>query len=198
MKVVIIMSFAPDPKPNSVYIHLDDPHYFSNLTGVLDEYFSTLLPQHNHQIVVLCIGTDRATGDSLGPLIGYKLNSMRFPQAVVRGTLDEPVHAKNLVATLEQLNSSHPHALILAIDACLGSLENVGAVSIGHGGIKPGAGVKKDLPYVGDFHITGIVNFSSLMNMAVLQSTRLSTVMSMADAIAASIRYSLWNYYKAH
>ena len=28
-------------------------------------------------VVILCIGTDRSTGDSLGPLIGYKLKEMQ-------------------------------------------------------------------------------------------------------------------------
>ncbi len=27
----------------------------------------------NQEIIILCIGSDRSTGDSLGPLIGYKL-----------------------------------------------------------------------------------------------------------------------------
>ena len=29
-------------------------------------------------VLFLCIGTDRSTGDSLGPLIGYKLRSKRM------------------------------------------------------------------------------------------------------------------------
>ncbi len=57
------------------------------------------------------------------------------------------------------------------------------------------AGVQKNLPSIGDFHITGIVNFSSFMNMAILQNTRLSVVMKMADMIALNIRYCLWKYY---
>ena len=47
-------------------------------------------------IVFLCIGTDRSTGDSLGPLIGYKLNQMKISKATVFGTLERPVHAMNL------------------------------------------------------------------------------------------------------
>ena len=49
-------------------------------------------------IVFLCIGTDRSTGDSLGPLIGYKLNQMKISKATVFGTLERPVHAMNLVS----------------------------------------------------------------------------------------------------
>lgn len=45
------------------------------------------------EILFLCIGTDRSTGDSLGPLIGYKLREKGMKNARVLGTLEEPVHA---------------------------------------------------------------------------------------------------------
>lgn len=180
------------------YIQLSDPTHFNQLTSLLDCYFSTLLPLHQHQLVIVCIGTDRATGDSLGPLVGYKLNTMKFKNVHVFGSLSAPVHAKNLEETLALINQLFPYALILAIDACLGAMHRVGSLCIGDGSIKPGAGVKKDLPDVGHFHITGIVNFSSVMNMIVLQNTRLSIVMDMADSISSALRYSLWRYYKQH
>ena len=44
----------------------------------------------------LCIGTDRSTGDSLGPLVGHKLRRRSLRGAAVIGTLDKPVHAMNL------------------------------------------------------------------------------------------------------
>lgn len=179
-----------------IYINLNSPTHFSELNAVLLDYLSTYLPQHCHQLVIICIGTDRATGDSLGPLIGYKLRDINFNDVALYGTLEDPVHAKNLHEILAHVHTTHPHALVIAIDACLGSMHNVGYISIGKGAIKPGAGVKKDLPPVGHLHITGIVNFSSLMNMVILQNTRLSVVMSMADAISSSIRFCLWKYYK--
>ena len=47
-------------------------------------------------VIFLCIGTDRSTGDSLGPLGGHKLRKCRLKKAAVIGTLDKPVHAMNL------------------------------------------------------------------------------------------------------
>ena len=52
---------------------------------------------------------------------------------------------------------------------------------------KPGAGVNKQLPEVGDIHITGIVNVSGFMEFFVLQNTRLNLVMKMAKTIANGI-----------
>ncbi|MGL4345247.1 MAG: spore protease YyaC [Cellulosilyticaceae bacterium] len=185
-----------DILPKQNYININDPKHFNQFTTLLYSYLETYLPLHNNQLVLVCIGTDRATGDSLGPLIGYKLLDIQFQNVIIYGSLEQPVHAKNLDETLSHINSFYPDALVIAIDACLGNMQNVGCISIGEGAIKPGAGVKKDLPAIGHLHITGIVNFSSLMNMVVLQNTRLSIVMKMADIIASGMRYCLWKYYK--
>jgi putative sporulation protein YyaC len=142
------------------------------------------------QIVVLCIGTDRSTGDCLGPLTGTKLKTLNlFPH--IYGTLDEPVHATNLEAQLKIINTDYSQPYIIAVDACLGKLENVGCVTIGHGSVKPGAAVNKDLPAVGNAYITGIVNVGGFMEHLVLQSTRLNLVMKMADTIAHGLSFGL-------
>ena len=62
-----------------------------------------------------------------------------------------------------------------------------GYVTIGNGALYPGAGVQKDLPPVGDIHITGIVNTAGIMEQLTLQTTRLSTVVALADVIACGI-----------
>ena len=63
------------------------------------------------------------------------------------------------------------------------------SVQVGEGPVKPGAGVNKDLPSVGDAHITGIVNVSGFMEFMVLQNTRLSLVLKMAKTIANGIYF---------
>ncbi|TCT12305.1 putative sporulation protein YyaC [Natranaerovirga pectinivora] len=138
-------------------------------------------------IVFLCIGTDRATGDSLGPLTGYKLEKSGLHNVHIYGTLDQPVHAKNIEETIDKVYALYKNPFIVAIDACLGKMDHIGYVNLGEGSIKPGAGVNKKLPSVGDLYITGIVNFSGFMDMLILQNTRLNIVMKMADFICEGI-----------
>jgi putative sporulation protein YyaC len=146
----------------------------------------------NKTIIFLCIGSDRATGDCLGPIIGYKLSKYKKIQNYyVYGTLAEPVHAKNLKDTIEMIYQTHEDAFIIAIDASLGKSNHIGYITLGEGPLKPGAGVDKDLPEVGDLFITGIVNFSGLLDNMLLQTTRLNVVMSMADQICLAINYSI-------
>lgn len=146
----------------------------------------------NKSIIFLCIGSDRATGDCLGPIIGYKLSKYKkFYNYYVYGTLDEPVHAKNLKDTIATIYQAHEDAFIIAIDASLGKTSHIGYITLGEGPLKPGAGVDKNLPEVGDISITGIVNFSGMLDNMLLQTTRLNVVMSMADQICLAINYCI-------
>lgn len=129
-----------------------------------------------------CIGTDRSTGDSLGPLVGTRLEALGYP---VTGTLDEPLHAMNLDERLAEIPEG---AYVVAVDACLGQVSSVGNINHMKGPIKPGAGVNKDLTPVGDYHYKGIVNVGGFMEYFVLQNTRLSLVMKMADEIVGMIQ----------
>jgi len=145
-------------------------------------------------VIAMCIGTDRSTGDSLGPLVGDMLVKFKMNGVHVYGTLENPVHARNLEETLTNARILHPDAFLVAVDASLGILDHVGCISVGKGPIKPGAGLKKELPPVGDMHITGIVNTGGFMDFLVLQSTRLSVVMKMADVIARSLHMAINEY----
>lgn len=144
--------------------------------------------QAGQKIVLLCIGTDRSTGDCLGPLVGTQMQALNQEYLHIYGTLDNPVHAGNLKEKLEEIHTRFENPFIIAVDACLGSLESVGHISIGDGSLQPGAGVKKNLPAVGDVHITGIVNVGGFLEYMVLQNTRLNIVMKMADIIVKGLQ----------
>lgn len=158
-----------------------------------DCLFKEIVPalKKNKQIVILCIGTDRSTGDSLGPLVGDKLKFLVRDKFSIYGDLEHPVHAKNLSDTLNKINKSYVNPYIIAIDACLGSLQHVGCVIVENKPLNPGAAMNKDLPPVGDLSITGIVNISGSMEFMVLQNTRLYTVMLLADLISKGIYHSI-------
>ena len=90
------------------------------------------------RIVFLCIGTDRSTGDSLGPLIGSKLAAEVTGDVTVIGTLEHPVHAVNLDRTIEEMEEHYPDAIIVAVDAAVGRWDHVGLVTLEKGPLRPG------------------------------------------------------------
>lgn len=136
-------------------------------------------------LVVLCIGSDRYTGDALGPLIGSHL--MEHTDCIVYGHLDQPVHAGNLVDTINLINRQHHHPLIIAIDACLGKNNEIGNVEVWEGGLEAGIAVGNRLPCVGHISIIGVVNAGGKIGYLDLQSTPLSIVMKLSKVIAGAL-----------
>ncbi|MEW5762492.1 MAG: spore protease YyaC [Bacillota bacterium] len=169
-------------------VHVDDPFAALVLAGDLYWRLRRAGMRGDHSCVLLCIGTDRSTGDSLGPLVGWKMSQLRQSFFTVYGTLEEPVHAANLEEKLAEIQRAHPGKVVIAVDASLGGIDNVGFISVGNGALEPGAGVRKKLPLVGDVHITGVVNVGGYMEYIVLQNTRLSTVMRMAGVIVEALK----------
>lgn len=171
-----------DNEPN--YIHYKDPLALKSTSDRL----ITHIPQDHSQLIVLCIGTDRSTGDSLGPLTGTLFTQMMPSLLKVYGTLHNPIHAVNLEETMNEINMMYRKPFIIAVDASLGKSSSIGNLITGIGSLKPGAALNKKLPAVGDAYITGVVNIGGFMDYAVLQSTRLSIVHDMSHKIALVLK----------
>lgn len=191
-------------KPEIYYYHTGPQFHPEVLADRLLELIREEEEKGKRGVVFLCIGTDRSTGDSLGPLIGYKLKEQERRQghqrrAAVLGTLERPVHAMNLEQYQEFVIRNFPGRIVIAVDASIGSSEHVGYVTIGKGSLKPGLGVSKELREVGDIFITGIVGGCGNFAPVMLQSVRLSVVMRMADCICESIFLveNLWDFSSA-
>ena len=160
---------------------------------IRDYLYNELLPvfKKNRPIIFLCIGSDRSTGDSLGPLIGDKLKFIIQKNIYIYGTLENPVHAENLKKILNEINSQFKDPFIIAIDACLGNIQSVGKIYIQKKCLTPGKALSKDLPKIGDLSILGIVNISGNLEFMILQNTRLYTVMTLAETISIGINHCI-------
>ena len=162
------------------YVNTNEPSAIGDFSRI---FYKTLKNYYvpEKDLILLCIGTDRVTGDSFGPIMGYKLSRYKLKGVIIYGTLESPVHAKNLSETIETIYIKHKNPLVVAIDASLGKIENIGCLTIGEGCLKPGLGVNKQLPEIGDIFITGIVSSSGYTGGYAIQNTRLGIVMKMAD-----------------
>ncbi|GAA3402853.1 spore protease YyaC [Paenibacillus hodogayensis] len=133
-------------------------------------------------LVFVCIGTDRSTGDALGPLVGTLLREAGYDQVI--GTLEAPCDASNLVGRLEEIPEDK---IAVAIDACLGLPSSVGLYQVSNRPLAPGKSVGRALPPVGRYSIAAIVNADGPRQYAILQNTPLYRVMTMARGIAAAV-----------
>ena len=143
--------------------------------------------------VVVCIGSDLAIGDSLGPITGSMLKYKTEGLGVfLYGTLSAPITAKEIKYMREFLKETHRKSPIIAIDAAVGEKGDIGLIKIDDAPIKPGAGANKKLGSLGDISIMGIVAEKSIANYGLLNTTRLNLVYSMAEIISEGVSTLLW------
>jgi putative sporulation protein YyaC len=149
--------------------------------------FKEALSKTSNEVIFLCIGSDRSTGDSLGPLVGTMLKEKNIPFPVY-GTLQNPVHALNIKKVLKDIQDTHKEPFILGIDACLGEENQIGFIFLKEGSFIPGNALNKVLPSVGDYHMKAIVNYlDPISPMQSLNNTRLYTVMKLAEIMTKII-----------
>ncbi len=137
--------------------------------------------------VVLCIGSDLAVGDSLGPIAGTMLKRNREFRGFVYGTLNAPVTAKEVKYINNFLRKTHPFSKIIAVDAAVGEDSDVGLIKVSDCALRPGSGANKRLGKVGDVSVLGIVARKSSFSYSVLNLTRLNVVYTMAQAISDAV-----------
>jgi putative sporulation protein YyaC len=158
-------------------------HEFNEIVNRLKEILSST----SREIIFLCVGSDRSTGDSLGPIVGTMLTKTDIPFPVY-GTLEKPVHALNIKKILKEINQTHKDAFIMGIDACLGDERQIGFIFLKEGSLIPGMAVNKKLPSVGEYHMKAVVNYLDLLSPAQsLNNTRLFTVIKISEVMTKII-----------
>jgi putative sporulation protein YyaC len=178
-------------------VRLTDPAGLATLSTAIERELE-LLGGARRPIAFACIGTDRSTGDALGPLVGQRLLKLGFDRDAVIGTLEDPLHALNLEQRLLPLSVPAGGPLIVAVDAALGPMSNVGAVNLRRGGLLPGQGVGKTLPRIGELAVTATVNVQAgALDVQVLQSTRLFLVQQLAELIGVACWWAHRNVRRA-
>lgn len=141
----------------------------------------------NKKPIFVCIGSDLVLGDSLGPLVGTFLKK-KGVESYVYGTLNFPITAKEIEYVRTYLKQMHPSSIIIAIDAAIGSADDVGLIKVANKGLKPGLGVDKNLGMVGDNSIIGVVAGKSLQNYNLFNMTRLNLIYKMSEQISEGIK----------
>ena len=137
--------------------------------------------------VLLCIGSDLAIGDSLGPITGTLTRQKTCGDCFIYGTLTKPITAKEVKYLNAFLHNAHPKSKIIAVDAAVGEAGDIGLIRIANRGLKPGLGANKKFDPVGDVSILGIVAEKSVFNYSLLNLTRLNLVYKMADMISKGL-----------
>lgn len=161
-------------------IHYQDAEASQALAHALREQYKADVKGDRYLPIFFMVGATSSTGDALGPFIGWFLKRKGFTGEYL-GDLNEPVHATNIK---EKVNEAWLRAMkqqkfpyIIAVDAAVG---RPGRVTLNRGPLKPGAGMGKTLPQVGQVHIMGGTAHFPFM----IWFTGLEQTVAMAEMIA--------------
>lgn len=137
--------------------------------------------------LILCIGTDKISGDSLGPAVGSLLRDryrLPYPVFGVEGCC---VNGINLPEYRQLLTAHYKDTPVIAVDAAVGDEHEVGTVKYRKGGVKAGGALGRESDYIGDIGILGVVGIKSHDALSTLMATPYSDVIALAERIAASL-----------
>lgn len=144
------------------------------------------LCKDKEDIAFVFVGTDANIGDSLGPICG-QITDFSDTNLLFYGSLSHTITAKDVPYAANYLKKAHPSAFVVIIDAALGNAEDIGTIKVCENGIKPGLGVNKDLPMIGNIGIIAVVGEkrSGERQVGVL---RLGEIYKIAKTISDGIR----------
>lgn len=147
----------------------------------------------NSETIVVCIGSDKVSGDMLGPLVGSALREEYRLPCPVYGAVGESVNGLNLDEYLSMIGKRHGHSRVIAVDAALGKKEDVGRIRLKKGGIKAGGAMEREGAKIGDLGIVGVVAGESEPKgvYAALLAVPLAFVEELARRIAKMIAQAL-------
>lgn len=143
------------------------------------------------KLIFLCIGTDRITGDSFGPLVGYKLKNLFYGEKNIEviGDLENVINASNIMQIINNINNKYETPFLIAIDAAVSNKTDIGRIIVSNTKMNVGGSLNKNI-YVGDISIKGIVSKdlkNRRYNFRLLQNVPLNIIMNMADSVAQGI-----------
>ncbi len=119
-------------------------------------------------IVFICIGSNKVTGDCLGPLVGSYLKSMY--KATVYGDMENPINYQNAEKIMKKVENNNGGSLKVIIDSALG--KNIGDIIIDDGKVEIGKGLNKNKNIYGDISIKVVVGKNYHNNIKNIQELK--------------------------
>lgn len=149
-------------------------------------------------LTIVGVGSESIVGDALGPYVASKVaDYARSRGAYVTGTLKTPVHACNLAVTVDLIDAMEAKPFVIAVDAAVSTRFEVGLIGAYSDPLRPGAGIGKTLPSIGDVSIVG-TTFTHWTTPDIPEAFKVSfaTIIGMGDVIASALKSLVTDYAK--
>lgn len=123
--------------------------------------FEEFIKSGKDGIGIACIGTDAVLNDSFGPLLGSMMVDRGLDEKFkIFGTLNDTINGVNATDRIKDIQTNHSNLFIVAVDASIAKSDKSErfSVELTDDPIRPGYGVGKNLPSIGDLSIKFIVS----------------------------------------
>lgn len=123
---------------------------------IADFLFESYKNSEKDNLVIINIGTDIVIGDSFAPFLGSELQEENM-YCKVYGTLENPIHFKNLEEKTKEIIESNPNSFILGIDAAVDNINKIGDLYVVNEPLYPAKSLDKKSEPIGDSSILCVV-----------------------------------------
>ncbi len=142
-------------------------------------------------IIIICIGSTKIIGDSLGPLIGTKLKSIysNCNKIKVYGDLNNQINYYNIDYVLNEIKRKYENCIKIIIDSGLGN--DVGSYIVNRGELILGHSLNKTKVAKGDVNIIGTVgknHYCLYENLLELKKVDINLIYRMVNEITNAIQ----------
>jgi len=134
--------------------------------------------------VIVCVGTDKVSGDSLGPMVGNYLRHRYAVPCPVYGVEGRTVNGVNLERYKAFLDAHYAGVPVIAVDAALGEEDEVGKIRYRVGGVQAGGALGRRNATVGHLAVLGVVGVKGEDALGTLLEVPFDLVERLADRIA--------------
>lgn len=110
----------------------------------------------------VCIGTNKIISDSFGPRVGNKLKQVFYlsPEISVYGTMKNPIHLKNAMCFLDEIEKK---THIILIDSAIGKKEEIGNTYVNRGGMEIGKAFNNSIYLPANLNIKTVIGSKEYM-----------------------------------
>ena len=167
--------------------------------------FSNILKQNkqNKNLIILCIGTNKVIGDSIGPIVGTNLKNdlkinMKFKDEFyiknkkikIIGDMCNNISYNNIKENIEKIDTIGEKNFIIVIDSALSSENNIGKIFIHNRGLKYAESLKRSNEIIGDMSIKAVVGKNTqnrFKNFKILKNISSQRVITMSNIVSKGI-----------
>ena len=146
-------------------------------------------------VVILCIGTNKLIGDSIGPVVGQKLKEENIQEKIcIYVDMKQTINFKNAKQVIEKIFKIYEKPFIITIDSALGKQTMINKIVVNKGIIRIGKSLGRSICYPSHITIKGVVGENKNTfedNIAILKTVQPKLIWELSNTMVEGIKQEI-------